>query len=83
MKNHEKTLIRKIDDLEHNVTDYRTRCQQQEEEIVILRSYKLQSEMTKQLNEVKIESVQKNQMQTKDQLISATINMQQKEHDLA
>lgn len=41
MKNHEVTLNRRIEELEHSLTDYRSRCQLQEEEIVTLRSYKL------------------------------------------
>ena len=83
MKNHEVTLNRRIEELEHSLTDYRSRCQLQEEEIVTLRSYKLQSEMSKQIDEVKIVSVQKNEMQTKEKLISVTMNMQQKDRDLA
>lgn len=39
--------------------------------------------MSKQIDEVKIESVQKNEMQTKEKLISVTMNMQQKDRDLA
>lgn len=80
---HEVTLNRRIEELEIIVAEYKSRCLDQEKEIVLLRSYKLQSEMTKQLNEVKIISVQQNEMETKEKLISVTMNMQQKDSDLA
>lgn len=47
MKNHEDTLNRRIEELEQSLLDFQQRCETQAEEIVKLRSYKLQSEMNK------------------------------------
>lgn len=75
LKNHEVVLNRKIEALEHDLGEYRARCQTQQEEIVTLRSWKLQQQMIKNLDDVKIESVQKTGNETKQQLISVTQNI--------
>mmetsp|Transcript_31016 Transcript_31016/g.41119 ORF Transcript_31016/g.41119 Transcript_31016/m.41119 type:complete len:86 (-) Transcript_31016:494-751(-) len=83
MKNHENTLNRKIDEHEYNLEQFRLRCQTQQEEIVKLRSRILQQSMEKELDDTKIESVVKNEKETKQMLMKVTENLQGKDHALS
>ena len=83
LKNREKTLDAKIEELERDLKESKDSCRSQAEEIVQLRSWKIKQEMDKQLDEVKLESSQKNELETKERLIVVTQTMQQKDSDLA
>lgn len=65
LRNHEITLNRNIEQLEHDLKECRLRIKIQQEEIVELRSWKAHQEQIKRLDDVKIECVQQNEVATK------------------